>query len=191
MRVHHSLRRASTAILLLSCTTILLGVIDIEIYHGVKGNMNMPSRPAIFGESCSYNWVDYTNNSRTMDESQIAQIQHLGGFLDNFVKGEPSRTYTDKNDSVTITLLTIGLAFLIWWYAELERRLLVIRHHLMEEIGLIQSPLSRYYLFELVISIIHLPPYTGLRTELQLLMFFRLMHLIKFMREHHAMRYNR
>ena len=54
MRIHHSLRRASTAILLISCTTIILGVIDIEIYHGVKGNMDMPSRPAIMGEGLGF-----------------------------------------------------------------------------------------------------------------------------------------
>ena len=99
MRVHHSLRRASTAILLISCTTIILGVIDIEIYHGVKGNMDMPSRPAIFGESCSYNWIDHTNSSRKMEETQIKQIQHLGGFLDNFVKGKSSRTLITTSDN--------------------------------------------------------------------------------------------
>ena len=105
------------------------------------------------------------------------------------------------------------MGLLIWWYAELERRLLVIRHHLMEEIGLMQSPLSRYYFFELCLSMIHLPPYTQMFNEFQLVMFCRLIHVVKFgvffeyfelsetfsqyltlkkfMREHHPMRYNR
>ena len=89
------------------------------------------------------------------------------------------------------SVLSFGL---IWWYTELERRLLVVKHHLSDSIRLLQSPLAPGLYLELFICFIHVPP--GLtdnlvRAEWQLLTFIRLYHITKYMREHHPMRYHR
>ena len=44
-----------------------------------------------------------------------------------------------------------------------------------------------------VLTLLHLPPFLPphFQPELQLINFIRIYHLIKFMREHHPMRYNR
>ena len=76
------------------------------------------------------------------------------------------------------------MMWLIWWYVELERRLLVARHHLQERLSLILSPLGRSLLVELFISSLHLPPVIshwgpGVKAELQLISFFKLYHVVK------------
>ena len=68
---------------------------------------------------------------------------------------------------------------LIWWYQELERRLLVVRHHLSEEIPLLCSPLSPNLCIELLLSSIHLPPGPSLPSECQLIIFIRIYHIVK------------
>jgi len=93
---------------------------------------------------------------------------------------------------VTISALTVLSLCLIWWYTELERRLLVVRHHLSDSINLFNSPLASGLYIELICCLIHVPPSVAvLRPEWQLLTFIRLYHIVKYMREHHPMRYHR
>ena len=117
----------------------------------------------------------------------------------------------------SITFLTLLSSIELYWYVELERRLLVLRHAFVDDIGIFRSPLLRHYIFELLITCLHIPeiyftfidwtrldwiieimikpfinfPLSILRPEFQLFSFVRLLHIMKFMREHHFMRYNR
>ena len=62
-------------------------------------------------------------------------------------------TYTDEVPALLthcgysiktlITILSCVSVLLVWWYTELERRLLVIRHHLCGELNLLFTPLAR------------------------------------------------
>lgn len=157
MRVHHALRKASTAILarfsireildyfvkslkpqhinenrfkVLSFTSIMMGVVDLEIHYASHGQMVKPPQPPDFGIPCHFTW-----NSTVFKNGQTGLII-FSEFLSTVTR-------------TSISIMTIISSALIWWYSELERRLLVIRHHLVEEIGLIRSPLSRHYMFEL------------------------------------------
>ena len=79
---------------------------------------------------------------------------------------------------ITISLLTLVTMVLLWWYAELERRLLVLRRkvflafffiffkfssmlnsysHLSEGVYLFQTPLALHFYMELVMCMLHLP----------------------------------
>lgn len=76
------------------------------------------------------------------------------------------------------------MIWLIWWYVELERRLLVARHHLQERLSLILSPLGPSLMLEIMVSALHLPPVisylgSGVKAELQLLSFLKLYHIVK------------
>ena len=90
-----------------------------------------------------------------------------------------------------ISTFTMCSLVLVWWYAELERRLLVIKHHLCAEVSLIFSPLARGFLLEILICVLHVPPRTldwfNLPAEFQLLNFLGLYQIMKLMREHHPM----
>ena len=69
---------------------------------------------------------------------------------------------------------------LLWWYAELERRLLVLRSHLSEGVYLFETPLAIHFYVELVLCMIHLPPMkSSLPIELQLNTFLRLYQVLK------------
>ena len=48
---------------------------------------------------------------------------------------------------LALTMLTFGL---VWWYQELERRLLVVRHHLSSNVSLMCSPLMTPFTLELI-----------------------------------------
>ena len=61
----------------------------------------------------------------------------------------------------SLTILTLGL---VWWYQELERRLLVVRHHLSQNVPLLCSPLMTSFVLELTVNLIHLPPGISSRT---------------------------
>ena len=94
-----------------------------------------------------------------------------------------------------ISVFSLFSLFLVWWYAELERRLLIIRHHMCAEVGLMFSPLARGFFCEVFINLLHVPPrslpWINLSPEFQLCNFLRLYQVMKLMREHHPMRYNR
>ena len=89
----------------------------------------------------------------------------------------------------SLTVLTLGL---VWWYQELERRLLVVRHHLSQNVPLLCSPLMTSFVLELSVNFIHLPPGIDRSPpEFQLFVFIRIYHVVKYLREHHPMRYHR
>ena len=52
-----------------------------------------------------------------------------------------------------ISVFSLFSVFLVWWYAELERRLLIIRHHMCAEVGLMFSPLARGFFCEVFINL--------------------------------------
>ena len=114
----------------LSFTSIMMGVVDLEIHYASHGQMVKPPQPPDFGIPCHFTW-----NSTVFQNGQNGLII-FSEFLSTVTR-------------TSISIMTIISSALIWWYSELERRLLVIRHHLVEEIGLIRSPLSRHYMFEL------------------------------------------
>ena len=107
-----------------------MGVVDLEIHYASHGQMVKPPQPPDFGIPCHFTW-----NSTVFQNGQNGLII-FSEFLSTVTR-------------TSISIMTIISSALIWWYSELERRLLVIRHHLVEEIGLIRSPLSRHYMFEL------------------------------------------
>ena len=53
---------------------------------------------------------------------------------------------------LALTMLTFGL---VWWYQELERRLLVVRHHLSSNVSLMCSPLMTPFSLELIGNVVH------------------------------------
>lgn len=92
-----------------------------------------------------------------------------------------------------ITCITaIQLCFLFWYY-ELEMRLLVAKKHLDDGVTLFSSPLRWNLILEIIATGIHRPTFlnTRLQNEFQLTAIFRLYHIVKFLREHHPMRYHR
>ena len=145
----------------------MMGVVDLEIHYASHGQMVKPPQPPDFGIPCHFTW-----NSTVFQNGQSGLII-FSQFLSTVTR-------------TSISVMTLISSALIWWYSELERRLLVIRpgihgpipsfqnqigpnlelrylgsicsersvdlwirHHLVEEIGLIRSPLSRHYMFEL------------------------------------------
>ena len=124
------LQRNENRLKVLSFTSIMMGVVDLEIHYASHGQMVKPPQPPDFGIPCHFTW-----NSTVFQNGQNGLII-FSEFLSTVTR-------------TSISIMTIISSALIWWYSELERRLLVIRHHLVEEIGLIRSPLSRHYMFEL------------------------------------------
>ena len=61
-----------------------------------------------------------------------------------------------------ISCLTILTLILVWWYSELERRLLVVRHHLCREMNLLCSPLAGQFILEGTIEISKFASYFSL-----------------------------
>ena len=63
-----------------------------------------------------------------------------GGFLNGV-------QFAVRVGILALTMLTFGL---VWWYQELERRLLVVRHHLSSNVSLMCSPLMTPFTLELI-----------------------------------------
>ena len=83
-------------------------MIDVEVHYTEHGDQRPPPKPGRYGESCQYtgNISLYQNQSAELKESSII----IGTIIKCFV-----------------SLLTSLSMLLLYWYAELERRLLVIR----------------------------------------------------------------
>ena len=63
---------------------------------------------------------------------------------------------------------------LIWWYSELERRLLVLRRQLPSESTILSfSPLAFWFYLELAISSIHVPIFSKLENDFSISFFLR------------------
>ena len=127
-------------------------------------------KPPIFGKPCQFN-----NSSSSSPQSE--------GYLQGVL-------FAVRVLISALTVLTMGL---VWWYQELERRLLVVRHHLSQNVSLFCSPLMASFVLELFINGIHLPPgfESPVVPEFQLFIFIRIYHVVKYLREHHPMRYHR
>jgi hypothetical protein len=178
VRVYRSLRQASAALLSVAVITVIFSILDIEITYAEKGKMIPPSMPPIPLQKCQY------RNCWNLTTSDIDSQQKIR----NFLKG------ISFSVRVTISALTVLSLCLIWWYTELERRLLVVRYHLSDSIHLFNSPLAPGLYLELLCCVVHVPPCLGtdmIRPEWQLVTFIRLYHIVKYMREHHPMRYHR
>ena len=135
-----------------------------------------PNYPPRIGAPCTYRPNNYTI-SRTVDEVQVND-EYLRGVL-----------FAVRVGISSLTVLTLGL---VWWYQELERRLLVVRHHLSQNVPLLCSPLMTSFVLELSVNFIHLPPGIDRSPpEFQLFVFIRIYHVVKYLREHHPMRYHR
>ena len=150
-------------------------ILDIELYYKSKGSLIPPALPPKIGEPCLYR-----PNNRTTSR-----------YLDNSINEEYLRgvLFAVRVGISSLTILTLGL---VWWYQELERRLLVVRHHLSQNVPLLCSPLMTSFVLELTVNLIHLPP--GIQRsppEFQLFVFIRIYHVVKYLREHHPMRYHR
>ena len=76
---------------------------------------------------------------------------------------------------IVISTMTLFTLLLVYWYSELERRLLVVQNHLSDNIGLFSSPLAIGLYMEFIICLFHLPPgFEFLVPEFQLITFIRL-----------------
>jgi len=174
VRVYRSLRQASAALLSVAVITVIFSILDIEIIYAIKGKMIEPMMPPIPNQRCEFQW----NSTETTDASRDK--------IESFLKG------ISFSVRVTISALTVLSLCLIWWYTELERRLLVVRHHLSDSVPLFNSPLAPGLYVELLCCIVHVPPCMNMfPPEWQLITFVRLYHIVKYMREHHPMRYHR
>ena len=69
-----------------------------------------------------------------------------GGFLNGV-------QFAVRVGILALTMLTFGL---VWWYQELERRLLVVRHHLSSNVSLMCSPLMTPFTLELIGKVAYL-----------------------------------
>lgn len=140
VRVYGSLRQTSTALTCIAIVNILLGMLDLEIYYCSLGELIPPGRPASFGQECEYSWHKIGIDPDPGDGSGGT----TGGNETDYMSEVPTLLlhcgYTIKT---LITILSCVSVLLVWWYTELERRLLVIRHHLCGEINLLFTPLAR------------------------------------------------
>jgi len=85
-----------------------------------------------WGMNCSYTWE---NANGTYSDSQVGQIKDVLG-------------HTSTVTRFLISCLTALTLILVWWYSELERRLLVVKHHLCREMNLLCSPLAAQFILE-------------------------------------------
>ena len=132
VRVYRSLRQASSALLIIALISIAFrhwaalkifvkkidsktarceSILDIELYYKSKGSLIPPDYPPRIGAPCTYRPNNYTT-SRSVDEGQVNE-EYLRGVL-----------FAVRVGISSLTILTLGL---VWWYQELERRLLVDR----------------------------------------------------------------
>ena len=97
-----------TLLKVLSFTSIMMGVVDLEIHYASHGQMVKPPQPPDFGIPCHFTW-----NSTVFQNGQSGLII-FSQFLSTVTR-------------TSISIMTLISSALIWWYSELERRLLVIR----------------------------------------------------------------
>ncbi|CAG5095448.1 Oidioi.mRNA.OKI2018_I69.XSR.g14193.t1.cds [Oikopleura dioica] len=183
VRIHRSLRHASRALACSGVATVVATVTFIELEFDSAGEMTPPQKHySGKAEICEYKWENSQLNFGNATGGDGSQ-ERLKFLLKFYAQGYKA----------AITLMTIMTLILIWWYSELERRLLVLRRQLPSESTILSfSPLAFWFYLELAISSVHVPIFNvGLPKEMQLMTFLRLYHLIKYMREHHPMRYNR
>ncbi|CAG5080528.1 Oidioi.mRNA.OKI2018_I69.PAR.g9631.t1.cds [Oikopleura dioica] len=184
VRVYRSLRQASAALLAVAVITVVFSILDIELNYKEKGDIVgvVEDTCVVKNPGCQFSWNENaTQNSSILENNPGQQTKrHFFKALAFAVR-------------VTISVLTVLTVGLIWWYSELERRLLVVRHHLSDSVNLFFSPLAGALYAELILCVIHLPPGFPkfFPTEMQLVTFARLYHIVKYMREHHPMRYHR
>ena len=105
-----SLTTIKNRLKVLSFTSIMMGVVDLEIHYASHGQMVKPPQPPDFGIPCHFTW-----NSTVFQNGQTGLII-FSQFLSTVTR-------------TSISVMTLISSALIWWYSELERRLLVIRHH--------------------------------------------------------------
>ncbi|CAG5086368.1 Oidioi.mRNA.OKI2018_I69.PAR.g11190.t1.cds [Oikopleura dioica] len=129
VRVYKSLKLTSRAILVVTMNIIFLSVIDVEFYYSRFGELITPRRlyptvthPAGVFAPCHFN--------QTSAQPIMMSFSYFTRSL--------------------ILFLTLCNMWLIWWYTELERRLLVARHHLQEQSSLLLGPLTTNLMIELV-----------------------------------------
>ncbi len=185
VRIHCSLRHASRALACSGAATVLATVTFLELEFDAFGQMTPPQKhysgnPKI----CDYDWQNSALIVAIGNKTQEAKTAERLSFLLQF--------YAQGYKAI-ITMMTMMTLILIWWYSELERRLLVLRRQLPAESTILSfSPLAFWFYVELAMSSLHVPVWsTGVPREVQLMTFLRLYHLIKYLREHHPMRYNR
>ena len=72
-RIHSELKAASSAILVLSVTTVLLSVIDVEVHYTSHGDQVPPSKPGNYDHHCKYtgNVSDYLSKTTELKQCSI------------------------------------------------------------------------------------------------------------------------
>lgn len=137
---------------------------DLELYYNSRGTLVPPLQPASWGVPCQYIWNGTSGGFGFSDNQGLSDFVLLVQF----------------GVRILISVLTFLTLILVFWYSEMERRLLVVRLHLSDSIGLFSSPLAYNLIVELIICAFHLPPgFNGIRPEFQLVTFIRLYNLIK------------
>lgn len=147
VRVYKSLKLTSRAILCVTLNTIFLSVIDVEFYYSRFGTMvtpralypdsHSPAHPAGVYAPCSFN---HSNAQPIM-----MKFSYFTRSLILFLTGNKAAVPWFLTNFVAVCNM-----WLIWWYTELERRLLVARHHLQEKSSLFLGPLTTNLMIELV-----------------------------------------
>ena len=113
-------------------TNNIFSLIDLELYYTSRGYLSLLSRPMPWGMNCSYTWESANG---TYSDFQVGQIKTVLG-------------HTSTVTRFLISCLTALTLILVWWYSELERRLLVVKHHLCREMNLLCSPLAAQFILE-------------------------------------------
>ena len=95
-----------------------------------------------YGKICTFSNNRYVFIYYTMYYTVNLRSTSLedGGFLNGV-------QFAVRVGILALTMLTFGL---VWWYQELERRLLVVRHHLSSNVSLMCSPLMTPFTLELI-----------------------------------------
>jgi len=176
VRVIRSLRQVSDALLAVSFVTSILSVVDLELNYALKGTQLPTDRPPAWGVPCQFSWNTTSGGFGFRDNQGLKDFLSLCQF----------------GTRLLISFITLVTLTMVYWYTELERRLFVVRNHLSDTIGLMESPLAPKLCVELFACMIHIPPgVTAIVPEFQLFTFVRLYNITKYMQEHHPMRYNR
>ena len=154
----------SDGLLAICAVTAILSVVDLELYYMSRGTLVPPKQPAAWGVPCEYIWNGTNGGYGFKDNQGLSDFVKLGQF----------------GVRILISFFTLITLVLVYWYSELERRLLVVKNHLSDNIGLFSSPLANNLVIELIVCAFHLPPGVNiLKSEFQLITFVRLYNIVK------------
>lgn len=142
-----------------------------------------------------YDQIEYGNTHEVMNSVAFLWRDFRSGYL--FSPKEVSTYYCLLVIRSLVSLLTIVLIYYLYQYYAHLIKLYMMKNLLPEGSKLLNIPLFRNFLFYATVYSLHSPPifhktiFNHLLYPYQLVTFIRLLTVLKYLREHHPMRYNR